>query len=339
MTVAEAGLRLAPEDEYMHTPDAATNFNESVYVNGFDPGSRSGGWMRLGNRVNEGYAELSVVLYLPDGRTAVQFDRPPITNNDRFDAGGLRYEVVTPLKQVRMSYEGDVMILEDPSVLRDPKRMFQTAERVPASVSFESTGVSPIHGGEPTAPEYEHLMYYGPQFSRGHFNQHIATKGSIQVGDIAWEISGFGWRDHSWGPRYWQVIWAYRLFIATLGEDRALMLLKNMYPDGTSKRVGVLLIDDQYEEVTDFDLTTHWSSEQDPERVVLAVRTANRKTIIEADVMRMAPLRNRRRDGDEILLSRVAEGFAEYRWDGRSGCGMIEYIERVEDGEAVGYPL
>ena len=49
---------------------------------------RTGGWMRLGNRVNEGYAELSVCLYLPDGRIACQFQRPNITANDRFDGGG-----------------------------------------------------------------------------------------------------------------------------------------------------------------------------------------------------------------------------------------------------------
>lgn len=339
MIVAEAGLKLVPEDEYMHTPDPVLNFNESVYLNGFDARTRSGGWMRLGNRVNEGHAELSVVLYLPDGRTAVSFGRPEISTNDRFEAGGLRYTVATPFKEVAMSYAGEVMILEDPAALRDPKRMFETAERAQASVRFESTGVSPVHGGEPSGPESEHLMYYGPRFSRGHFNQHVRTIGAISVGDISWEIDGFGWRDHSWGPRYWQAIWAYRLFLATFAEDRALMLLKNMYADGTSKRVGVLLVGDEYEEVLDLDLTTEWSAQQDPQRVVLGVRTANRKAVIDAEVKTLAPLRNRRREGDELLVSRVAEGFSEFHWDGHMGCGMVEYIERLHDGRAVGYPL
>ena len=71
-----AGLRLEPRDELPHTPDAAENFNECVYANGFDARLQMGGWMRLGNRVNEGYAELSVCLYLPDGRVACQFQRP-----------------------------------------------------------------------------------------------------------------------------------------------------------------------------------------------------------------------------------------------------------------------
>ena len=40
-----------------------------------------------------------------------------------------------------------------------------------------------------------------------------------------------------------------------------------------------------------------------------------------------------------MLVSRVAEAFTEYTWDGRNGYGIMEYIERVEDGVAVGYPL
>lgn len=336
---ADSRLRLDPDDEYPHRPDDASNFNESVYANGFDPRTRTGGWMRLGNRVNEGYAELSVVLYLPDGRVAVQFQRPSIAHNDAFDAGGMRYDVVEPYEHMRMSYTGDVLLLENPEVLRDPGRMFETAPTAQAEVSFDVRAVSPVHGGEPTAPEHEHLMYYGPQFSRGHFNQHTAVTGTITVGELEVPISGFGWRDHSWGPRYWQVIWAYRLFIATLGEDRAFMLLKNMYPDGSSRRHGVLLIGDEYEEVTDLDLRTEWSGAKDPASVWLGARTAQRMAVITGEVMTMAPLRNRRKSDGEDLVSRVAEGFTEYTWDGRTGCGMMEYIERLESGAPAGFPL
>ncbi len=54
---------MRPEHEFSHRPDSSINFNESVYTNAFDPKAGFGGWMRLGNRVNEGYAELSVCLY------------------------------------------------------------------------------------------------------------------------------------------------------------------------------------------------------------------------------------------------------------------------------------
>ena len=82
--------RLLPEDEYTHTPDAASNYNESMYFNVFDAKTKVGGWFRIGNRPNEGYAEMSVCLYLPGGRVGFMFARPKISNNDAMDAGGLK---------------------------------------------------------------------------------------------------------------------------------------------------------------------------------------------------------------------------------------------------------
>lgn len=340
MTTTAGGLRLEHRDEYPHPPDDLVNFNESVYASAWDPRVPMGGWMRLGNRVNEGYAEVSVCLYLPDGRVACRFDRPRIDRNDAFDAGGLRYEVSEPFAGVEMTYDGEVFLLDDPSMLRDPKRMFAEAPRTQASVRFGVRGVSPMHGGEPTAPEHETLMYYGEQFSHGHFNQHTAVTGHIVVGDEEFPIEGHGWRDHSWGPRYWQAIWAYRLFIANFGEDRALMILKNIRADGTSRRRGVLLVDGEYHEVTDLDVWTDWSDAREPVGARLGVRTADGTAVIDARTLTLAPLRNRRRTDDgELLVSRVAEAFTEYTWDGRTGYGIMEYIERVEDGAAVGYPL
>ncbi len=91
---------LLPEDEYTHKPDEAENYNESMYLNAFDLGLGGGGWFRLGNRVNEGYAEMSVCIYLPDGRVGFMYDRPAISNNDEMSAGGLRITVVKPFEFV-----------------------------------------------------------------------------------------------------------------------------------------------------------------------------------------------------------------------------------------------
>jgi len=333
----EGAFTLGPEDEYPHQPDASPNFNESVYANAFDPTGRVGGWMRIGNRVNEGYAELSVVLYLPDGRVACQFGRPNITANDRFVAEGLSVEVIEPLKRITMRYEGELMLLDDPDLLREPKRL-GAAPRVPGKVVFEATGCSPIHGGSPTEPGQPTM--YGRDFSLNHFNQHIKVAGLIRVGDEEWILKdALGWRDHSWGPRYWQVIYWYRLFIANFPDGRAFMLLKITDKAGKSRRVGVLLVDGVYEDILDMDVQTDWSDKQDPVRVRLGVRTANRREIITGEILTMAPLRNRRHAGDEILVSRIAEGYTRFSWNGVEGYGMTEYIERIENGALVGYPL
>lgn len=328
---------MRPEDERTHPPDASVNFNESVYTNGFDTVSLVGGWMRLGNRVNEGHAELSVCLYLPDGRIACQFRRPTITDNARFEAGGISYAVIEPLRSVSMRYDGDLVIVTDPDALRDPKALFASGPRLPGHVHWVHEAESPVHGGEPIGDHVETM--YGRDFSLGHFNQHGRVRGEIRVGDERWSIDGRGWRDHSWGPRYWQAIYYYRLFIANFDDGSAFMLLKITDRSGVARRRGVLLVDGRYEEVTDMDVMTEWTDQKDPARVRIGVRTAHRKAVIDGEVLRLAPLRNRRQADGETLVSRIAEGFTRFTWDGRPGYGMTEYIERIEDGEVVGYPL
>ena len=332
----EGTFRLEAKDEYPHRPDASPNFNESVYTNAFDAKQRMGGWMRIGNRANEGYAELSVVLYLPDGRVACQFGRPQITANDTFVADGLSVEVVEPLKRLTMRYDGELMLLDDPEVLRTPK-LLGSAPRVPGKVVFDVTGISPIHGGSPVSDTQETM--YGRDFSLNHFNPHTKVGGLIRVGDQEWSLDALGWRDHSWGPRYWTVIYWYRLFIAHFADGRAFMLLKITDKAGRSRRVGVLLVDGVYEDILDMDVVTEWNDKQDPAKVTLGVRTANRHALIHGEIVTMAPLRNRREADGETLVSRIAEGFTEFTWDGAVGYGMTEYIERIEDGKLVGFPL
>ena len=77
----------------MHENSGEENFNESAYYNFYDPERRVGGFVRLGNRPNEGYAEMTTCFYLPDGRVAFMFKRPEIASNAGHDAGGLRFEV------------------------------------------------------------------------------------------------------------------------------------------------------------------------------------------------------------------------------------------------------
>src|SRR5207253_2930655 len=87
-------MRLEPQDDLLHPAEEAKNFNESRYYNVFDPGPGFGAWLRMGNRPNEGYAEMTVCLYLPDGRVGFMFKRPHIEGHAAHDAGGLRFEVV-----------------------------------------------------------------------------------------------------------------------------------------------------------------------------------------------------------------------------------------------------
>jgi hypothetical protein len=332
-----ADYRLLPNDEFPHAVSPERHFNESVYMNAFDHARAMGGWMRIGNRVNEGYAELSVCLYLPDGRIACQFQRPAISTNEVFEAGGLSVRIEAPLQRVHMRYVGEVMVVRDPELLRSPKRLFAEAERQPARVEWTHEATSPAHGGIPLDPTVPTL--YGRDFSLGHFNQHTRVTGRIVIGHEEWPVDGFGWRDHSWGPRYWQNILFDRLYMANFGPDRGLMLLKIANNDAQVRRGGVLQFDGDYEEILDLNIENHWNAAMDPTHFRLSVRTARRVAFINGSILNCAPLRNRREENGQMLESRIAECFTRLEWDGRIGYGMTEYVERLQDGVPAGFPL
>ena len=153
---------LSEQDEYAHQPTSDSNFNESVYVNGIDHASATGFWMRLGNRVHEGHAELQLCFYLPDGRLACQFQRPSIADNESFCAGGMSYTVDKPHHSVSMGYEGEVMLLDDLNLLRNPRRLFTEAKKHSITVSSKLTNISPVHGGAPSDDDQETM--YGRDF-------------------------------------------------------------------------------------------------------------------------------------------------------------------------------
>ena len=104
-------LRRDPEDYYLHPVEADPTFNESRYYNFSGAESGVGGWVRMGNRPNEGHAEMTVCLYLPDGRVGFLFGRPHIDGHEAHDAAGLRFEVVEPYREHHVTYSGDVCVL------------------------------------------------------------------------------------------------------------------------------------------------------------------------------------------------------------------------------------
>src|SRR5262247_2505856 len=129
-------MRREPEDDYLHPVEEASNFNESRYYNWFDAAAQMGGWVRMGNRPNEGYAEMTVCLYLPDGRVAFMFARPEIAGNDRFAAAGLGFEVRKPFVEHAIRYDGRCVMLARPLDLADPRRAFTENPHAPVAIDL-----------------------------------------------------------------------------------------------------------------------------------------------------------------------------------------------------------
>lgn len=306
-----------------------------MYFNVFDPASRLGGFFRLGNRANEGSGEMTICLYLPEGRVGFMFGRPRVTTNDAFDAAGMRFEVVTPFEELRVAYDGKVVLLSDPMEMSDPRRAFGENPHTDCSVRLVYRGVSAMFGGEPE----ERAERPGEEFARGHYEQLVGARGTIEVGGDAFEVDGFGLRDHSWGPRYWQAPWYYRWLTANFGPDFGFMGSRVARRDGPGGRGGFVWDGEQLLACSDLRIATSWTGDPPHHKEIDAeLVTAKGTWKVHGSVLQLIPLRNRRNDpeGNE-LLTRITEGMTEWRLaDGRVGYGLSEYLDQIVDGRPVG---
>src|SRR5262245_6830886 len=243
--MGDVRLMCLDADDLMHENTGESNYNESAYYNFYDPAVRLGGFVRLGNRPNEGYAEMTCCLYLPDGRVGFMFGRPRIGDNSRFDAGGMTFEVRTPMREHAIRYAGNVCLLARPLDLLDPKAAFTSNPHVPARIELTYSALSPVAGGEPREERDGRWVSVkaeraGQEFAKGHLEQHGHAVGRVVVDGVEWPIDGYGLRDHSWGPRYWQAPDHYRWLTMNFGPDAGIAAARTVQRDGRVVEGGYL---------------------------------------------------------------------------------------------------
>ncbi len=331
-------VRLLPEDEYTHPVEAAHNFNESMYINLFDHAQRMGGWFRVGNRPNEGHAEMSCCVYLPDGRVGFMFDRPRITGNEKIAAGGMSFDVIEPFKKLVVSYEGNICLLANPQDMENPKKAFADNPLLPCTIRIEFTGASPVFGGEALDENGEPVEENPDEsFARAHYEQHMTGKGEIKISDDSFIIEGLGLRDHSWGPRYWQNLYWYRWMPMNFTKDFALNVSIVQMATGRQHVWGMVLRDGKYELVESASITSTLDVNNQAIAQVIKLRAGGVDYTVEGKSLSCIPLRNRRiRDDGSEMRTRITEAFTEYKCNGLVGYGMAEYLDQMVDGQPVG---
>ena len=81
--------------------------------------------------------------------------------------------------------------------------------------------------------------------------------GTVKVKDKRFRVSGIGWRDHSWGKRYWPGIRVHRFFPALFGKEFSFFNSTFIGMDGKLSRNGVLIRDDTVQFIDDFDIVAY----------------------------------------------------------------------------------
>lgn len=221
---------LKPEDDFTHEVTSAENFNESFLFH-FSGTSENhalyGGLIRVANRPNQGYAECTVLLWLPDGTALFNFERPKIYDNASWNRSGWVMEVLRPGGlEFRTRYSGQAMLLPQPRMLSDPKNAREKAPRVTLELDLTHVGKGPLtqvmsHWKQPSGRQAE-----GAE-SRGEpgMLQFMHCEGSFALdGGKSITFKGYGWRDHNWGPRNWQGFNDHTFLTANFDDDEGISL-------------------------------------------------------------------------------------------------------------------
>lgn len=324
------GTLLTDADEGVHPKGSATNWNESRYIDVWDARQKVGGWFRIGNRPNEGRAEVSACINLPDGATAFWFERAKIADNT-LTSGDQQWEIVKPWYENRVRQRGPAMLLADTWLLKDPKAAFTTAPRTTIDVDLRcfSTGLADVMGSD-----QDHIgKIFLPGQADFHYQHLTRVEGRVRVGDREWHVNGWGGKDHSWGPRNWHAKIYLRWLIAGIDDRNGFMLVRAVGPTKRT-RSGYVLRDGRFTVVDDFEMKNVYAGGPNHELkgVEVAIRTG-------ADVWRATgtprawlPLRHLQKGehGEDVTL-RIVKSPADWRFDdGRVGEGMLEYHDRLD---------
>jgi hypothetical protein len=274
---------------------------------------------------------VTVLVYLPDGGAAIRFDRAQIDSNDKFEAAGLRFDVVEPLQVMDVSFDGTAHRLARGTDLADPKAAFSSSPVVPLTLRLRYENVVPVYGlGDGSG-----IQGAEEAIAVGHYQGPCRVKGFVELDGEHKEISGLGYRDHSWGPRNWQGP-SYWRWLSCLADDKnGFVAWVQKIGDQRSPGNGMVLRDGVAELVSKVEVTSTYGAQKPhyPEGMTVTMTTQSGATLsATGEVFHNVPLRHRR----EGVTARLAEVLVRYEFDGITGYGVSEYHDLMSDGVPAG---
>lgn len=232
LTLAElTRFGITPEDENPHPFSADYEWwNESVFYDWYDRSGGNAGHCRIGWHPNQ--QRLWVWLFLYNGSEWVAIEEPRLPLSAlrlpqiAYDDGwGLRfsYTVTEPLRSGRFEMAGFGRVISGP----------RTGMILPVAVELDIDTVGPAHSlGQHTLAGHSDANY-----STSRFEQPIRGRGRYTIGSETRLLDVRGERDHSWGPRWWNIEWN---FMALNGDDYRLQCAAVRVPEASEISTGYL---------------------------------------------------------------------------------------------------
>ena len=220
--LGQFGIRLEDDGFHPYDPDERW-WNESWFWDWYDADGSVAGHCRIGCIPGQDRVWMWLYLYRDGEWLAVEHPfldfgrlrRPRIA----FDQFGLSFEyrIGEPMRSGRLQVAATARVVSG----------VRTGRTVPVAVALDVTAAGVPHStGAGDRPGH-----MSDTFDASRFEQPITLAGTIAIAGDERPFTGRGERDHSWGPRYWQMEWS---FLVLNGEDRRLQCVEVRFPgDGT----------------------------------------------------------------------------------------------------------
>lgn len=226
--LGQFGIR--PEDEGPHAFDPNFEWwNESWFWDWYDADGSWAGHCRIGLHPVQKRAWVWFFLHRAGEWIAVEEPRLPLGDVQlprlAYDRWGLSfaYDVVDPLRTGRLRFDGFGRVLSGP----------RCGQVLPVGARLDIAAIGPPH----STGRSNIAGHSSDAFDACRFEQPITLRGTLRVGSAACEFDGRGERDHSWGPRLWNLEWT---FLALNGEAVRLQCVEVRLPGSSPLGVGYL---------------------------------------------------------------------------------------------------
>jgi len=321
--------KAVPADDLVKVPSPHPGWRESYYFDFYDERLELGMWHSIGKKPFKGYSGFTMGVWGPDTLVGVGRDRFTAHTEEHI-VEGLRYECIVPNVKWHLTFTGELgrpaeQFRIDPAAFQPVGN--KILSRVPVSFDLVFTGTVPAY-------RYHERPEWNSLFS-GHLDQTGHTTGTVTIAGKAYQVSGLGARDRSWGTRDWN--WPRKWRYVELPSPGLNLMFWYAEGDGGVKIIDGFL-DDGTECSTIVDYQEELSVEPSnpkpiPKSFKITVKAANNRVVtVSGEVLRIMPVVFSKEQDGKVVHSWNDRSLVRYRLPGgQTAYGEIEFAGRIEE--------
>ena len=360
---------MSPDVEGAHPPKTThPDYSESFYFNFFN--NRKGDiscFTWIGKLPNQ--KRINAVHLIFDGQEGlIKFDTDAYPDHtDDLRCRGIYYEMIEPLKKIRIVSKGKALRLKDPSETLDPERIY--CERIvgtknPAHISisklkrlyddFEKksdvdfidiemdclfTALSPTHNSKNLYARgvAKQMVEKGfglsdlnniRKIASEHYEQAGSYNGTFKIGNRTLKIDAVGHRDHSWGIRDWFAPEKWTWLSVEFGADLGLNLCRIVIGK-VDMYLGYIIREGQNFPLKDCWLESEFESDgRTQKKVSFRIEDVGGfRMSVTGQVLSVCVFHLTKKEEGKHTI--VNEALTEYHWDGKKAFGISEYLHKL----------